>query len=75
MVWQEYVAGTNPEDSNSVLRAFLTMEAGTPRVTWSPDLGDQRVYTVEGRASLTDLEWRGPVNSTSRYFRVIVEMP
>jgi len=75
VVWQEYVAGTNPEDSNSVLRAWLTMEAGTPRVTWSPDLGDQRIYTVEGRASLTDFEWWGPVNSTSRYFRVTVEMP
>ena len=34
----------------------------------------ERVYTVEGRESLTDGDW-GPTNAASRFFRVKVAMP
>ena len=33
-----------------------------------------RVYTVEGRESLTTDSW-GPTNANSRFFRVKVAMP
>jgi len=42
-------------------------------VRWSPDLGD-RLYTVEGKASLTDSEWR-TLDAGCRFFRVRVELP
>jgi hypothetical protein len=35
---------------------------------------DVRVYTVEGKETLTDDYWT-PTNSASRFFRVKVEMP
>jgi hypothetical protein len=55
------------------------MENGEPVVGWGPDLNEggtknERVYTVEGRESLTDGDW-GPTNSASRFFRVKVSMP
>jgi hypothetical protein len=34
----------------------------------------ERVYTVEGRESLTDGDWV-PTNAASRFFRVKVSMP
>ncbi len=55
------------------------MEDGEPIVGWEPDLNEggtkhERVYTVEGRESLTDGDW-GPTNAASRFFRVKVSMP
>jgi len=43
-------------------------------VTWEPDLRPDRVYTIEGRASLTHGEW-GVTNPASRVFRVGAAMP
>lgn len=54
-VWQEYVAGTDPLDTDSVLTAFVEMTAEGPVITWSPDLSDEgRVYTIYGMKNLTD---------------------
>jgi hypothetical protein len=33
-----------------------------------------RVYTVEGKPSLSEAEW-GPTNAASRFFRVKVRLP
>lgn len=74
VAWQEYVTGSNPTNGESVLRAALEAADGKPRVTWSPDLGTARVYTVEGRAFLTEGAW-GATNAASRFFRVKVTMP
>lgn len=72
--WQEYLAGTDPTNQLSVFRASLTLEGGVPRVTWDPDLGEERLYEVEGKADLGDAEW-GPTNTSSRFFRVKVSIP
>ncbi|MCQ2390147.1 MAG: leucine-rich repeat protein [Kiritimatiellae bacterium] len=54
-VWQEYVAGTDPLDADSALKAFVEMTAEGPVITWSPDLSDEgRVYTIYGMKNLTD---------------------
>lgn len=74
VAWQEYVAGSNPTNRESVLRAMLDMRDGAPHVTWTPNLGTARVYTVEGRASLTEGAW-GTTNAASRFFRVKVSLP
>ena len=71
--WAEYVAGTDPTDDASVLTALISVRDGAPSVTWEPDLGSARVYTVEGKASLTG-DWQSPANATHRFFRVKVSM-
>ena len=74
MAWQEYVAGSNPTNYLSVFRAVLTISNNTPWITWSPDLGTARVYSLWGKTNLTDAAW-GPTNAASRFFRVSVGMP
>lgn len=74
LAWQEYVAGSNPTNRESVLRTLLGLSNCVPRLTWTPDLGNARVYTVEGKTNLTDAVW-GPTNAASRFFRVRVDMP
>jgi len=73
--WQEYVAGTCPTNAASRFLAWLTLSNGVPHVFWTPDQGEMRRYTVEGKAALGDAEWASPTNAASRFFRVKVEMP
>ena len=70
--WQEFVAGTVPTNVNSVVTASIVLSNGMPFVTWTPDLGTERVYTVEGKSSLTNAAWLSPTNAASRFFRVNV---
>lgn len=72
-VWQCYVSGVCPTNAEERFVAHIRMEDGTPVVTWTPDLGEARVYSVEGRATLED-SW-GETNASSRFFRVKVRMP
>ncbi len=77
-VWECYVAGLNPTNAAEVFRAVISFKNGKPNVSWNPDLNEggtkhERVYTVEGKANLTD-SW-APTNSASRFFRVKVSMP
>ena len=66
--------------ATDVFRAVISIGAdGESVVGWEPDLNEGgtkqvRVYTVEGRESLTDGDW-GPTNAASRFFRVKVSMP
>ena len=56
--WQDFVADTNPADSNDVLRALITIGAGNlPKVSWEPDRSDKggavvRSYTLRGANDL-----------------------
>ena len=73
-VWQDYVAGTDPADSNSVFTAGLTITNGVPYIYWTPDLGrDVRDYIIYGREDLSSGSW-GPTNAASRFFKVEVRM-
>ena len=59
--------------------ARIDMDGGTPLVSWSPDLNEggtkaERVYTVEGKETLSDETW-DPTNAATRFFRVKVGMP
>ena len=77
-VWQDYVAGTDPTNVNSVFTAAIEMVDGLPHVTWSPNLntnGEVRVYTIFGKTNLTDATWVCPTNAAHRFFKVKVEMP
>jgi hypothetical protein len=70
--WQEYVAGTNPTNAASVFLTLFGLSNGLPVVTWTPNLGTARVYTIEGKASLTNAAWAAPTNAATRFFRVRV---
>jgi hypothetical protein len=72
--WQEFVAGSIPTNRESVLRTRISAAGGAPCVTWTPDLGAERAYDVEGRSSVLDGGW-GPTNDASRFLRVKVRMP
>lgn len=72
---QEYVTGSIPTNKASVLRAVIDIIDGNPRITWTPDMGTQRIYTVEGKTNLTDVVWHSPTNAGSKFFRVKTEMP
>ena len=78
-VWQDYVAGTDPTDTNSVFTATITMVDGAPVVEWSPKLNaaeeSRRQYTIYGKAGLeSGEEWHSPTNALDRFFTVGVEM-
>ena len=77
-VWECYVAGISPTNETAKFEARIDFVDGSPVVKWSPDLNEdgtkhERVYTVEGKANLTD-SW-APTNSASRFFRVKESMP
>ena len=69
------MAGTSPTNRLSVFQAAITFDAGEPRITWDPDLGAARTYTVKGKALLADETWTAPTNAASRFFRVEITMP
>lgn len=71
-----YVAGLDPGDPDANLVAYIAMdEASEPVITWAPDFTPDRVYTVEGKETLSDAEWASPSNAASRFYRVKVELP
>lgn len=78
-VWECHAARLAPTNAADVFRAGISIGAdGEPIIGWEPDLNEggtkqERVYTVEGRESLTEGSW-GPTNAASRFFKVKVEM-
>ena len=73
--WEEYVAGTDPNDSQSSLGIRIELaENGDPVLYAVPYLGAARNYTFVGKTNLTDSAWSAPTNSLHRFFRVRVEM-
>ncbi len=81
LVWQDYVAGTDPTDVNDLFRAEIRIVNGAPVVSWSPVLSAseaaKRTYTIYGRQSLLSGDWTVvPAGQESNYnfFKVTVEM-
>ena len=68
-LYEEFVAGLNPLDALSSLLADILVPGDEPEISWHPDLGARRVYTVEGKPFLTNEVWTAP-NADSRFFRV-----
>ncbi len=74
-VWKCYVAGLGPSDASARFLASISFSGGMPVVSWAPDLGTNRVYTVEGRTGPDSGEWTSPPTAEHRFFRVKVDLP
>jgi hypothetical protein len=74
-VWESYVAGLNPTDPQDRLLSSIAITNGTIYITWAPDLGLSRTYTILGKTHLSDSAWHSPTNSASLFYKVNVEMP
>lgn len=78
---EEYVAGTDPNDTSSTFRADIEIVDGRPVVTWTPDLLGERAYRTLGTKSLgADAQWDDvtdiddPGAEGYRFFKVSVGM-
>ena len=74
-VWESYVAGLNPLDALDRFLSSIVITNNVVYITWSPDLGLSRKYTLLGKTNLTDSTWHSPTNSGSSFFKLKVEMP
>lgn len=80
LVWQDYVAGTNPMNPNDKFMASVTIVDGKPIVSWTPELPEDhaalRSYTIYGKTKLQDAEWSKVSGDEANYnfFKVVVEM-
>ena len=81
LVWQDYVAGTDPTDVNDLFRAEIRIVNDAPVVSWSPVLSAteaaRRTYTIYGRQSLLSGDWTVvPSGQEANYnfFKVTVKM-
>ncbi len=83
LVWQDYVAGTDPTNPDDKFTASITFdENNKPIIGWSPELKDERgnyvrKYTVYGKSKLNDVTWAEVKDDAENYnfFKVTVEMP
>ncbi|MBR2837572.1 MAG: BACON domain-containing protein [Kiritimatiellae bacterium] len=75
---QEAVAGTDPDDPDSVFRVLIRMEGSLPVVTWEPDIPGARTYRIQGKPRLSpDVEWQDVPEAEvplHRFFRAVVEL-
>jgi len=81
MVWQDYVAGTDPTDKDDVFKASVTIVEGVPVISYTPTLSDaeaaKRKYTTWGKVKLQDEKWVEVKSGTEvdyNFFKVTVEM-
>lgn len=80
-LWQDYVAGTNPTNENSVFTAKIEMVDGFPVISWEPDtpeLRGTRLYKIYGKQFLTDDDWIDITDkdkSVYHFFKVTVDLP
>jgi hypothetical protein len=74
-VWESYVAGLNPTDPLDRLLSSIAITNGALYITWTPDLGLSRKYTILGKTHLSDAAWHSPTNPASMFYKVNVEMP
>ena len=78
-LYQEFVAGTNPDDENDVFTAEIKVSADGVSVTPHPNLGDKRVYTLLGRKTLGGsaddwVEVRAGEEANYNFFKVTVDI-
>lgn len=81
LVWQDYVAGTDPTDKDDVFKASVTIIDGKPVVGYTPELTEtekaKRIYRTYGKVRLGDAGWTLVPEGREvdyNFFKVTVEM-
>ena len=81
LVWQDYVAGTDPTNPDDRFTAVITLEGGKVKISASPELTEEekaiRKYTVLGKCDIGDSGWSvvpSGAESNYRFFKLKVEM-
>ena len=81
-LWTSWLAGFDPSvEGDSEFTVSIDVSGGVPSLTWSPDLGAARAYTVWGRETLDAADSWAPVDagdigtSQFRFFKVTVGRP
>ena len=81
LVWQDYVAGTDPTDEKDIFTASITIVDGKVTISYTPELDDarkaMRKYTIWGKTSLMDTNWtevQDGHEAEYNFFKVSVEM-
>ena len=81
-VWEDYWAGTDPNDPNDLFRALIAVTDGVPTITPSPDMSTgtpARVYWVQCAPIASARDWvrvswppdpSDPAMATNRFFKV-----
>ena len=81
LVWQDYVAGTDPTNPDDTFRATVSIVGDEPVVSWEPELSAaeaaKRTYTIYGRQVLYSGDWTPVAAGHAKdynFFKVTVEM-
>ena len=82
MVWQDFVAGTDPTNPDDKFTASITFDAqGKPVISYSPELSSTEtakiIYRKFGKVKLNDENWIPIANGEEvnyNFFKVTVEM-
>ena len=81
LVWQDYVAGTDPTNEKDVFTASITIVDGKVTISYTPELDEarksMRKYTTWGKTSLMDTDWtevQEGHEAEYNFFKVSVEM-
>ena len=79
-LYDEFLAGTDPQNPASEFKAIIDVKDGKPIVSPSPDLGEARRYIIYGKKDIGNVseEWRlveDGCESQFRFFKVAVELP
>ena len=76
-LWQDFVTGVDPTNAVDELRVSISFSNGTPCITWMPDLGDKRDYTVLATDRLDGGTWQpwDLMVDDGRFFKVEVSLP
>ena len=76
-LYDEFIAGTDPENENDEFRVTITIEGDRIVVSPSPDLGTNRIYTTYGKKLLHDERWEHVEEgheSEYHFFKIVVRM-
>ena len=83
LVWQDFVAGTDPTDDNDVFKASITFDGqGRAVISWTPEFVNpseaaKRRYRKYGKVRLQDQDWTEFADGEEgnfNFFKVTVEM-
>ena len=78
-LWSNWLAGLDPADQDNDFQVAIAVTNDIPSISWKPDLGAARTYTVFGRYSLSpESGWEVVstnelATTTNKFFKVTVD--